>query len=120
MKIIILGAGQVGGSLAEHLASESNDITIVDTNGAFLTDLQDRLDVGVVCGSGSYPDILESAGARDAEMLIAVTNSDEVNMVACQIAHTLFRTPTKIARVRAPEYFNRSGLFQSSSIPIDV
>lgn len=120
MKIIILGAGQVGGSLAEHLSSEANDITIVDSDSACLAELQDRLDVGVVCGSGSYPDILESAGAKDAEMLIAVTSSDEVNMVACQVAHTLFRTPTKIARVRAPEYFNREGLFQSNSVPIDV
>ena len=120
MKIIILGAGQVGGSLAENLASEANDITIVDANPQAVADLQDRLDVGVVVGSGAYPDILESAGARDAEMLIAVTNSDEVNMVACQVAHTLFRTPTKIARVRAPEYFNRSGLFQSNAVPIDV
>jgi len=120
MKIIILGAGQVGGTLAEHLSGEANDITIVDSNSACLAELQDRLDVRVICGSGSYPDILELAGARDAEMLIAVTSSDEVNMVACQVAHTLFRTPTKIARVRAPEYFNKVGLFQTSSVPIDV
>lgn len=120
MKIIILGAGQVGGSLAEHLSSEANDITIVDTNLACLNELRDKLDVGIVFGSGAYPDVLEQAGAKDAEMLIAVTNSDEVNMVACQVAHTLFRTPTKIARVRAPQYFNRAGLFQPSAVPIDV
>jgi len=120
MKIIILGAGQVGGTLAENLASEANDITIVDTSAQRLNELQDQIDVRVVLGHGSYPDVLENAGARDAEMLIAVTSSDEVNMVACQIAHTLFRTPSKIARVRAPSYFNRAGLFQSSAVPIDV
>ena len=120
MKIIILGAGQVGGTLAEHLASEANDITIIDNDAARLGELQDRLDLRVILGNASYPDILESAGAKDAEMLIAVTNSDEVNMVACQVAHTLFRTPTKIARVRAPAYFNRQGLFQGNAIPIDV
>ena len=120
MKIIILGAGQVGGTLAENLSSEANDITIVDNTFERLNELQDRLDVRTVFGNGSYPDILESAGAKDAEMLIAVTSSDEVNMVACQVAHTLFRTPTKIARVRAPNYFNRSGLFQTSAVPVDV
>ena len=100
MKIIILGAGQVGGTLAENLASEANDITVVDTDIGRLRELQDRLDIRTVEGKASYPSILEQAGARDADMLIAVTNSDEVNMIGCQVAQTLFNTPTKIARVR--------------------
>ena len=120
MKIIILGAGQVGGNLAENLANEANDITVIDTNANRLAKLQDRLDIRTVPGMGSYPDVLASAGAEDAEMLIAVTNSDEDNMIACQVAHSLFRTPTKIARVRASTYLNREGLFGNEAIPIDV
>ena len=104
MKIIILGAGQVGATLAENLASESNDITVVDTDRIRLRALQDRLDIRTIHGNASYPDILRQAGGIDADMLIAVTNSDEINMVACQISHALFRTPTKIARVRSPAY----------------
>lgn len=119
MKIIILGAGQVGSTLAASLSSEANDITIVDTNTDFLRDLQDRLDLRVVAGNASYPDILTQAGAEDADMVIAVTNSDEVNMIACQVAYTLFHTPTKIARVRAPEYLNQKRLFCQEALPID-
>ena len=104
MKIIILGAGQVGATLAENLASEANDITVVDTDRFRLRALQDRLDIRTIHGNASYPDILRQAGGIDADMLIAVTNSDEINMVACQISHALFRTPTKIARVRSPAY----------------
>ena len=121
MKIIILGAGQVGGSLAEHLASEANDITVVDTDGERLRDLGDRLDIRTVQGRGSLPTVLRQAGADDADMLVAVTNSDETNMVACQVAHTLFHTPTKIARVREASYLNREEqLFQNEAIPVDV
>lgn len=120
MKIIILGAGQVGGTLAENLASEQNDITVVDIDAARLEELTDRLDIRAVVGRGSYPSTLRDAGADDADMLIAVTNSDEVNMVACQVAYTLFRTPTKIARIRASSYANRDRLFAPSAIPIDV
>ncbi|MEQ8262494.1 Trk system potassium transporter TrkA [Pseudohaliea sp.] len=121
MKIIILGAGQVGGTLAEHLADEKNDITVVDTNGEKLRALQDRLDIGIVTGHASDPSTLESAGIADAEMLIAVTNSDEINMVACQVAHTLHRTPRKISRVRATAYLEREeALFNRENIPIDV
>jgi len=120
MKIIILGAGQVGGSLAEHLASEANDITVVDTDGERLRDLGDRLDIRTVQGRGSLPTVLRQAGADDADMLVAVTNSDETNMVACQVAHTLFHTPTKIARVREAAYLTRSELFDNESIPVDV
>jgi trk system potassium uptake protein TrkA len=120
MKIIILGAGQVGGTLAENLANEANDITIIDSDGGRLRELQDRLDVRTVQGHGSYPIILRQAGADDADMLIAVTNSDEVNMVACQIASSLFRTPTKISRVRANAYLARKELFGPGGFPIDV
>lgn len=121
MKIIILGAGQVGGTLAANLANEANDITVVDVDGDRLRELQDRLDIRTIQGKGSYPNILRQAGADDADMLIAVTNSDEVNMVACQIAFTLFRTPTKIARVRSTNYVvARNNLFNNDAIPIDV
>ena len=120
MKIIILGAGQVGGSLAEHLASEANDITVVDTDSERLRDLGDRLDIRTVQGRGSLPTVLRQAGADDADMLVAVTNSDETNMVACQVAHTLFHTPTKIARVREAAYLTRSELFDNDAIPVDV
>jgi len=120
MKIIILGAGQVGGTLAEHLASEANDITVVDTDGERLRDLGDRLDIRTVQGRGSLPTVLRQAGADDADMLVAVTNSDETNMVACQVAYTLFHTPTKIARVRESSYLTRKELFDNEAIPVDV
>jgi len=121
MKIIILGAGQVGGTLAEHLANEQNDITVVDTNGDKLRALQDRLDIGIVAGGGSHPDTLYEAGAEDADMLIAVTSSDEINMMACQVAYTLFKTPTRISRVRSPNYLAyQEQLFNREHIPVDV
>ncbi len=120
MKIIILGAGQVGGTLAEHLAGEANDITVVDTDGDRLRELGDRLDIRTVQGRGSFPTILRQAGADDADMLVAVTSSDETNMVACQVAYTLFNTPTRIARVRESAYLTRSGLFNNEAIPVDV
>ncbi|WP_148860980.1 Trk system potassium transporter TrkA [Marinobacter fonticola] len=120
MKIIILGAGQVGGTLAENLANEANDITIIDSDGTRLRELQDRLDIRTVQGRGSYPSVLRQAGAEDADMLIAVTNSDETNMVACQVAYTLFKTPTKISRVRANAYLARKELFGADGFPVDV
>ena len=121
MKIIILGAGQVGGTLAEHLANEQNDITVVDTDGDKLRALQDRLDIGTVIGGASHPNILYKAGAEDAEMLIAVTNSDEINMMACQVAHTLFKTTTTISRVRSPSYLaHQEQLFNRENIPVNV
>ncbi len=120
MKIIILGAGQVGGTLAENLANEANDITVIDSDGLRLRELQDRLDIRTVQGSGSYPSVLRQAGAEDADMLIAVTSSDEVNMVACQVANSLFKTPTKISRVRANAYLSRKELFGENGFPIDV
>jgi trk system potassium uptake protein TrkA len=121
MKIIILGAGQVGGSLAEHLANEANDITVIDTDSARLRELQDRLDIRTIEGRASHPSALEQAGAQDADMLIAVTNSDEVNMTACQVARTLFNVPTKIARVREHDYLQRDcAIFGEKGIPVDV
>ena len=120
MKIIILGAGQVGGTLAEHLAGEANDITVVDTDADRLRDLGDRLDIRTVHGKASFPTVLRQAGADDADMLVAVTNSDEVNMIACQVAYTLFHTPTKIARVRESAYLTREALFDNEAIPVDV
>ena len=120
MKIIILGAGRVGGTLATNLSNEANDITVVDSDFANLRDLQDRIDIGVVAGHASHPEILLQAGIEDADMLIAVTGIDEINMVACQIAHSLFKTPTKIARIRSKEYASHEGLFRDSAIPIDV
>jgi trk system potassium uptake protein TrkA len=120
MKIIILGAGQVGGTLAEHLAIEQNDITVVDSNPEKLRALQDRLDLRTVTGMASHPNTLYQAGAEDADMLIAVTNSDEINMMACQIAYTLFKTPTKISRVRSPNYLEHPDLFSNEHVPVDV
>lgn len=120
MKIIILGAGQVGGSLAGSLASEANDITVVDNDGDRLRELSNSLDIRTVQGHASYPGVLRDAGAEDADLLVAVTNSDEVNMVACQVAFTFFRTPTKIARVRSVNYLARNALFSNDAIPIDV
>lgn len=120
MKIIILGAGQVGASVAANLCSEANDITVVDRDPAILQALQDRLDLRAVVGHASHPEILAQAGAQDADMIIAVTNSDETNMIACQVAYTLFRTPTKIARIRAPQYLQTTELFAQEALPIDV
>ncbi|GLP97693.1 Trk system potassium transporter TrkA [Paraferrimonas sedimenticola] len=115
MKIIILGAGQVGGTLAENLVGENNDITLVDNDLAKLRDLQDKYDLRVVNGHGAHPQVLADAGAEDADMLIAVTNSDECNMAACQMAYTLFSTPTKIARIRSENYMShKDELFHTS------
>jgi trk system potassium uptake protein TrkA len=120
MKIIILGAGQVGSSVAANLVSEPNDITVVDLNLDLLRELEDRFDLRTIQGHGAHPDVLLRAGAEDADMLIAVTNSDETNMVACQVAYTLFRTPTKIARVRSPGFLYYPELFSVEALPIDV
>lgn len=119
MKIIILGAGQVGTSVAANLVSEANDITVVDHNPDLLRELQDRFDLRTILGHGAHPDVLRRAGAEDADMIIAVTNSDETNMVACQVAYTLFHTPTKIARVRAQSFLDQPKLFGTDALPID-
>ncbi len=120
MKIIILGAGQVGTSVAEVLASEASDITVVDVDSEKLDALRDRLDIGTVQGEAAHPEVLASAGAEDADMILAVTNSDEINMIACQVAYTLFHTPTKIARVRSVGYLSHPQLFTQEALPVDV
>ena len=120
MKILILGAGQVGTSVAEVLASEASDITVIDTDSSKLDALRDRLDIGTVQGEAAHPEVLASAGAEDADMILAVTNSDEINMIACQVAYTLFHTPTKIARVRSVGYLSHPQLFTQESLPVDV
>ncbi len=121
MNILILGAGQVGTTAAYSLArEESNEVTIVDRNPDVLRELQDRLDVRTVVGNAAYPDVLERAGAKDADMIIALTDRDEVNMIACQIAYSLFRTPTKIARIRARELTMIPELFGETELPVDV
>ncbi len=120
MKIIIVGAGQVGGTLAENLVGENNDITLVDTNMERLRELQDKFDLRIVSGPGSHPQVLREAGAEDADMLVAVTNSDETNMIACQIAYSLFNIPNKVARIREQAYLSeRERLFTSEAIQVD-
>lgn len=123
MKIIILGAGEVGGALAEYLVADgNNEITVVDSQTQPLTQLQDRFDLRTVNGHASFPHVLHDAGAAEADMLIAVTNSDETNMVACQVAYSLFNTPNRIARIRAQAYVDENQeftLFAPEVIPID-
>jgi len=120
MQIIILGAGQVGTGMAHSLSREENDITVVDTNPVRLRELQEKLDIRTVLGHAAHPQTLIRAGIEDAELLIALTNSDETNMVACQVAYSLFSTPTKVARVRAADYLDHPELFTREHAPIDV
>ena len=120
MKIIILGAGRIGSSLAIGLAQENNEITLVDLNEQLLQSISNRVDLRTLRGHGAHPAILAQAGAEDADMLVALTASDEVNMIACQVAYSLFKTPLRIARVRAAEYVNHPGLFETDTLPIDV
>ena len=120
MQIIILGAGQVGSGMARSLSNEENDITVVDTDPERLRDLQEKLDIRTVLGHAAHPQTLIRAGIEDAELLIALTNSDETNMVACQVAYSLFNTPTKVARVRAADYLAHPELFNREHAPIDV
>ncbi|RLA08050.1 MAG: Trk system potassium transporter TrkA [Gammaproteobacteria bacterium] len=118
-KIIILGAGQVGSSVAFYLSSEDNDITLVDTDAATLEKIQNRLDINTVIGVASNPAVLRQAGAEHADLILAVTSSDETNMIACQVAFTMFQTPTKIARLRSKAYLGEKILFRQESLPID-
>ena len=122
MKVIICGAGQVGWQIARHLASEKNDVTIVDSDNDLVDRATNTLDVKGVSGFASYPDILSSAGADDADMIIAATHSDEVNMVTCQVAHSIFDIPRKIARLRSQSYLDAiySDLYRRDHLPIDV
>ena len=119
MKIVILGAGQVGSTVAESLVSEANDITVVDVNAERLKKLQDRLDLRTVTGNAAHPAILEQAGARDADMILAVTQSDETNMVACKLAATMFNIPTKIARIRSADYLSHPEIFSPENFAVD-
>jgi len=122
MKVIICGAGQVGWQIARHLASEKNDVTVVDRNADLVRRATDALDVQGIVGFASYPDILARAGAGDADMVIAATHSDEVNMVTCQVAHSVFNIPRKIARLRSQSYLDAiySDLYRRDHLPIDV
>ena len=122
MKVIICGAGQVGWQIARHLSGEKNDVTIVDNNPDLVRRATDTLDVQGITGFASYPDILDMAGARDSDMVIAATHSDEVNMVTCQVAHSVFAVPRKIARLRSQSYLNAiySDLYRRDHMPIDV
>ncbi|SDD26878.1 trk system potassium uptake protein TrkA [Paracoccus isoporae] len=122
MKIIICGAGQVGWQIARHLSGERNDVTVIDNNGELVRRATEALDVQGVEGFASHPDVLDRAGARDADLLIAATYSDEVNMVTCQVAHSVFRVPRKIARLRSSAYLDAiySDLYRTDHLPIDV
>jgi len=121
MKILILGAGQVGSSVAATLAREDDDVTVVDSNNDLLEKLQDHFDIRTINGHASHPDILAKAGAQDADLILAVTNSDETNIIACQICHNLYNTPTKIARVRNNEYLSNPEIFNTKdSTTIDM
>ncbi|MBC6406849.1 MAG: Trk system potassium transporter TrkA [Rhodobacteraceae bacterium] len=122
MKVIVCGAGQVGWQIARHLSGENNDVTIVDKNAALVRRAIDMLDVQGVAGFASYPDVLERAGAHSADMIIAATYSDEVNMVVCQIAHSVFKIYHKIARLRSRSYLGdiRSDLYIHDHLPIDA
>lgn len=122
MKVIVCGAGQVGSQIARHLSDEGNEVTVIDNDAALVRRVTDSLDVSGVAGFASHPDVLSRAGAEDADMLIAATSMDEVNMVACQVAHSVFQVPTKIARVRTERYLEAewSDLFRRDHMPIDV
>ena len=122
MRVIVCGAGRVGYGIAARLADERANVTVIDRDASLIRRLAERLDVRGVVGSGSYPDVMVEAGAREADMVIAVTASDEVNIVACQIAHSVFQVPTKIARIRARSYLETryADVFSRDNIPIDV
>ena len=119
MKILILGAGQVGSTVAESLVSEANDITVVDSDSEKLHQLQDRLDLRTLVGNAAHPSTLEQAGIADTDMLLAVTQSDEVNLVACKLAASLYNTPTRIARIRATDYLARQEVFSADNFCVD-
>ncbi len=119
MKVIILGAGRVGTSVAESLVGEANDITVVDIDAERLRLLQDRLDLRTVTGSASHPEVLKQAGVEEADMILAVTQNDETNLVACKLASILFNVPTKIARIRAADYLSHPEIFTPENFCVD-
>src|ERR687898_1669475 len=122
MQVIVCGAGQVGLTIARHLAAENNRVTVIDKAPELIQKIGESEDFRAIAGFASHPDVLERAGARDADMIVAVTYSDEVNMIACKLAHALFDVPVKIARVRAQSYLDPqwSKLFEQEHMPIDV
>ncbi len=120
MKIVILGAGQVGASVAESLVSEQNDITVVDIDGPRLRALQDRLDLRTVTGNASHPSVLREAGIEDADLLVAVTQSDETNLVACKLATRMFNVPLRIARVRAADFLEDEQVLGREGFEVDL
>ncbi|MBM3567567.1 MAG: Trk system potassium transporter TrkA [Alphaproteobacteria bacterium] len=122
MKAVVCGAGQVGFAIAKQLAEEQVDVTVIDREAELVQRIADQLDVRATCGHASHPDVLERAGIGEADMLVAVTHTDEVNMIACEIAHALFKVPIKIARVRAQSYLQGewAELFSNKALPIDV
>lgn len=119
MRIVILGAGQVGSTVAESLVSEANDITVVDRDGDRLKELQDRLDLRTITGHAAHPSVLREAGIEDADMLIAVTQFDETNLVACKLAAQMFNVPTRIARIRSAEYLANEQMFSQDCFAVD-
>ena len=122
MKIIICGAGKVGTSIAKHLVDQGNEVTVIDQSKKLISQIKEKVDLKTIVGSASYPSILESAGCKDADMIIAVTLQDEINMVACQMAHTFFKTPRKIARLRSEDFLNPiwRDLYNADNMPIDL
>ena len=122
MKIIICGAGKVGTSIAKHLVDQGNEVTVIDQSKKLISQIKEKVDLKTIIGSASYPSILENAGCNDADMIIAVTLQDEINMVACQMAHTFFKTPRKIARLRSEDFLNPiwRDLYNADNMPIDL
>ena len=122
MKIIICGAGKVGTSIAKHLVDQGNEVTVIDQSKQLISQLKEKVDLKTIVGSASYPSVLENAGCIDADMIIAVTLQDEINMVACQVAHTFFKTPRKIARLRSEDFLNPiwRDLYKADNMPIDL
>src|SRR5918992_371088 len=122
MKVIICGAGQVGSNIARYLASEGADITVIDQSRELVEKLTDSLDVKGIAGFASHPEVLDQAGAADTDVVLAVTQADEVNMVACQVCHSIFEVPTKIARIRNQSYLDPmwADIFSGNHMPIDV
>ena len=122
MKIIICGAGKVGTSIARHLVDQGSDVTVIDSSQKLIDDLREKVDLKTIIGSASNPSVLKNAGAEESDMIIAVTLQDEINMVACQMAHTFFRIPRKIARLRTEDFLNPiwRDLYNADNMPIDL
>ena len=122
MKVIICGAGKVGASIAKHLVHQKNDVTVIDQSTNLINDIREKLDLKTINGSASNPSVLKNAGADEADMIIAVTLHDEINMVACQMAHTFFKIPRKIARLRSEDFLNPiwRDLYNADNMPIDL